>query len=84
MFRWRWVQQHPDPRATRVEFSYLRLPIWFPPLFFLSYPVASVLARFVRSRRPKEGCCPYCDYDLTGNLSGVCSECGLPIAGHRG
>ena len=23
--------------------------------------------------------CTYCTYDLTGNISGVCSECGTPI-----
>jgi len=28
-------------------------------------------------RRIRPGCCLRCGYDLTGNLSGVCSECGL-------
>ena len=30
-----------------------------------------------RSRRPEA--CGNCDYDLTGNESGVCPECGTPI-----
>lgn len=25
------------------------------------------------------GCCRECGYDLTGNVSGVCPECGTPI-----
>jgi len=29
-------------------------------------------------RRP--GLCEKCDYDLTGNESGICPECGTPIA----
>jgi hypothetical protein len=25
---------------------------------------------------PRPGHCPHCGYDLTGNVSGVCPECG--------
>lgn len=31
------------------------------------------------SRRPRNGC-TRCGYDLTGNVSGVCPECGTPVA----
>ena len=31
-----------------------------------------------QSQRIRPGCCPRCGYDLTGNTSGVCSECGEP------
>ncbi len=31
-------------------------------------------------RRYQPGHCPNCDYDLTGNLSGRCPECGSKIA----
>lgn len=35
-----------------------------------------------RSRRLRRGQCPSCGYDLTGNVSGVCPECGRrPSAG---
>jgi hypothetical protein len=30
-----------------------------------------------RDRRPKPGHCQRCGYDLTGNTSGTCPECGL-------
>ncbi len=32
-------------------------------------------------RRPDPGRCRRCGYDLTGNASGVCPECGTPVAG---
>lgn len=50
------------------------VPLWavlFPPAF-----LAVVLWRKVRRARP--GHCS-CGYDLTGNVSGVCSECGTHI-----
>lgn len=30
------------------------------------------------------GTCPYCGYNLTGNVSGVCPECGRPVKEHGG
>jgi len=30
--------------------------------------------------RHAKGHCPMCGYDLTGNTSGVCPECGTKIA----
>ncbi len=34
---------------------------------------------FVVEHSPRKGCCLKCAYDLTGNVSGVCSECGTEI-----
>lgn len=31
-------------------------------------------------RRPRPGCCQGCGYDLTGNVSGRCPECGRTVA----
>ena len=46
------------------------LPLW---------RAASWLRRhLIRRRRP--GTCRKCDYDLTGNVSGICPECGAPAA----
>jgi len=33
----------------------------------------------VRTMRTRLGRCPECDYDLTGNVSGVCPECGEEV-----
>ncbi len=30
-------------------------------------------------RRIREGRCPFCDYNLTGNVSGTCPECGKRV-----
>lgn len=35
------------------------------------------LRRYVQA--PESGRCPYCNYDLRGNTTGRCSECGQPI-----
>jgi len=35
-------------------------------------------------KRPAEKPCPACGYDLIGNLSGVCPECGLDMNQPRG
>jgi hypothetical protein len=44
------------------------------------------LAVWVRriTRRPGRGHCRKCFYDLTGNVSGVCPECGTAVAGKAG
>lgn len=53
-------------------------------------PVAAVLALVLpgtrvlrtlirRARRPTAGRCTQCSYDLAGNVSGVCPECGTAI-----
>lgn len=50
-------------------------PIWFP-LVLIGLPTAWLWS--VDRRRPGPGRCR-CGYDLTGNRSGVCPECGILI-----
>jgi hypothetical protein len=57
----------------------------------LNLPFVVVLALFVgayrrdtRERRYAAGLCGHCGYDLTGNISGVCSECGTVGLQRRG
>ena len=54
-------------------------PAWVPPLVLatVSYIVARPLIR-VRNRR-RRGLCVTCGYDLRGNVSGVCPECGQAV-----
>jgi hypothetical protein len=48
-------------------------------LLFSAVSIASVL-RAVRKRMvARQGLCPLCDYDLTGNVTGRCPECGTPV-----
>ena len=51
----------------------MRIPLWIPTTLLL-LPVVFWWRRDRRRIRP--GCCLRCGYDLTGNTSGVCSECG--------
>ncbi len=57
----------------------VQLPMVLPAALFAAYP-AVVLFGVLRRRRRRSGnrCVP-CGYDLTGNESGRCPECGVQI-----
>lgn len=69
-------------RKTTARYSYYALPLWIPIL------VLGGLSgrRFYLDRRLRipPGHCKKCGYDLTGNVSGVCPECGTAIECHSG
>ena len=47
---------------------------------FAIYPtVAFIRGPLRRRRRRKRGECEECGYNLTGNVSGICPECGVEI-----
>ena len=57
-----------------------RWPVLGLAVLFAAYPVIAFFrgpAR--RRRRRKHGECVTCGYNLTGNMSGVCPECGTKI-----
>ena len=41
--------------------------------------MAERLSRRAKDRRIMRGCCAVCGYDLRGNTTGVCPECGEPV-----
>ncbi len=52
-------------------------PIWFLPILFLMYPAIWLAIGPLRGmRRQARGLCEKCAYDLRGNPSGLCPECG--------
>lgn len=51
------------------------IPLWIPTILAA---VASVYFHR-KARTAPPGQCRYCRYDLTGNESGVCPECGTPM-----
>jgi uncharacterized paraquat-inducible protein A len=60
---------------VRVEISYV--------LFLLIVAALMVISlRSLRKHRARttSDSCPTCSYNLTGNTSGVCPECGTKIA----
>lgn len=56
--------------------------IW-PLLLTAALPARWVWVR-MPSRAAKSGLCRICRYDLTGNVSGVCPECGTSVGGNAG
>jgi hypothetical protein len=60
----------------QFSYSYLILPLWIP-LIIMSTP--TVFLFLLDHRRIPPGHCQRCRYDLTGNTSGMCPECGKPI-----
>jgi hypothetical protein len=52
-------------------------PPWFLVLLFGLYPALAFTLRSVRlRRRRRRNQCIHCGYNLTGNVSGICPECG--------
>ena len=75
--------------ATAAKLYDFRIHVraWFLFVLFALYPVAAFVRgpfrrfcwRCNRRYRRERGLCERCAYDLTGNTSGVCPECGTPI-----
>jgi predicted RNA-binding Zn-ribbon protein involved in translation (DUF1610 family) len=63
--------------GSRTVCRRLYVPAWMP-LLALVAPTAFVWYLDHR-RRPRPGHCPSCNYNLTGNTSGICPECGTAI-----
>jgi hypothetical protein len=61
----------------------VRFPLWLPVILFAFLPIRAFIrgpiARRRLRRRRDLGQCIGCGYDLTGNVSGVCPECGAAI-----
>lgn len=70
------------------RYTYRSVHLYVDPglllVLFLGFPTWTALSRIARwykiRRRP--GACKACGYNLTGNVSGVCPECGRPVT-HR-
>jgi hypothetical protein len=63
----------PPMAGSEHGYAYLILPLWLP--LALSGG-ATILLMFFRRFPAGPGHCPACGYNLTGNVSGVCPECG--------
>ena len=70
-----YLNEHTRGSRMRLRTT-LGLPVW--TLF--SIPAALTTFLFYRDRRRiPPGHCQQCGYNLTGNVSGVCSECGVGV-----
>ncbi len=54
------------------------VPLWLP---LISALFAMAVLWWLDRRRVRPGHCGRCGYDLTGNISGVCPECGAAVRG---
>jgi ribosomal protein L37E len=60
---------------------FVEIPLWAPLVLFAVYPAIAIVRGPLRRRhRRKHNQCLHCGYNLTGNVTGICSECGRPIA----
>lgn len=67
---------HGHRRARAIS-----VPLWFL-VSLAAYLIWWILfgrAGLLHRHRMAKGHCPSCDYNLTGNISGVCPECGTEI-----
>lgn len=64
----------PGGQATRIFFA----PHWLIAAMLSAYPTLRIWRRW-RSRPCGYPTCAQCGYNLTGNVSGICPECGTPI-----
>jgi hypothetical protein len=69
---WYWWPNTPPPWAWLVLVATGSL--WGLP------DVAHDLREVLGRSRKRRGLCSNCGYSLAGNVSGVCPECGTPVA----
>ena len=74
--KWKWTPKYLASKGNRL----LTLPCWIP-LLFVGLPTAILFWRDRRRRIPAAHC-QKCGYDLTGNTSGRCPECGAAVKGN--
>lgn len=70
------LTEHTAPSRILI----LWVSLWVPLVLLGIYPSFSLMrGPVLRLRRRRKGLCVRCGYDLTGNITGVCPECGTPI-----
>jgi len=73
---WRWAFYPAEARGVYAWTLTVWLPHWFLTLLFA---IGAVPLIWLRPSRGSLHSCHTCGYDLTGNTSGVCPECGTAI-----
>jgi len=65
--------------ARTSFFACLMMPIWMICIGLCSVPLLRALRVYRRHRLALALLCGECGYNLRGNISGVCPECGAPV-----
>lgn len=63
----------PRMRGFSTQVTDISVPLW---LFLLGGAMPTGILFYLDRRRIPPGHCLTCGYDLTGNVSGICPECG--------
>lgn len=73
-----------EPREQSLVITqyFVKLPFWLLAAAFFVLPFHWLVSRHWQSL--SIGRCDVCGYNLKGNVSGVCPECGTPVADLRG
>jgi hypothetical protein len=70
--------------GARLLRSTVELPLWPTFVLLACYPTIAFIRGPVRRwHRRRRGMCAQCGYNLTGNVSGICPECGSPVQAFR-
>jgi hypothetical protein len=62
-----------------VHYHCDRVPLWLIMVLAISLAGLPMLRTAKRRHRRRHGRCVKCGYDLTGNVSGACPECGRKL-----
>lgn len=78
------IRGYPSYERAIAKNGSLQTYVLFSMNFALYLSIVALLALTpllgLNRYRPPAGKCPRCRYDLTGNCSGVCPECGEDVA----
>lgn len=73
---WQYDSWWLDHLRINIRRNHAWIPLWIPALALL-LPAVVMWRHDLRQVAP--GHCRKCNYDLTGNVSGRCPECGAPL-----
>lgn len=78
-----WVSLPSQPRTKggtpTARMNGVRSWSMLPVGLLTIYPAIAIFTARIRRRKRRPGHCKECDYNLTGNESGICPECGTPV-----
>lgn len=72
---WWWPCRFPYGRINSA-FFHVRVPLW---MLLVGFGLPTAVLFWTGRPRRRVGHCDNCGYDLTGNVSGRCPECGTTI-----
>ncbi len=78
---WKWPAIFQKAMPAHGVPMVIMLPVWMTISGLAAYPAVTLIrGPLCRWRRRRRGLCTRCGYDLTGNASGRCPECGSGVS----